>query len=1290
VSNYRTSDGRNSTYSFRYQYRAALLDLAGRGWLGFQTVTAIDEEFQTQTQTQYSQQFPETHSPQTITIGRSTDGALMRQDTYTYQSQVNAPNTGANIHLVQPTQLQVDYYTFAFPASAIKPVPDCTEIKTMGYDEFGNENLLAETGNALGAPLYTHHTYQNDPANWRLGFVIEEKKSADSAGNQVLTWAKTVYDPVTLDQKQHQLWNDQTRQWQTTTYAYDDYGNHLTTQDISGAVTTITYDDTYHTFKHTQTGTNAAGKTLTSTTTYYPAFGILQAKTDPNNVTTTQFVNNLGRVVEIQGPDATGNTVTLCQITWVTDSTGTYRKTVTPSGWKQEYLDGQRRVYRTAALGADGVSTVIVDKTFNGRGQVLTQSLPHYEGSTPLQTRNSYDNCGRLEQVVKPYISDTNPETTTLTTTMQFPAVNQMIQTEAAGQRDARVTQVKYCTFNGERQTISHTQSLDNGQTATTTLIYDPLGRLISITDPIGVANCAVYDSFNRKILNWQEINGTKQFVRTYTHDDANRKLIHTDPKGTVTTQTYDPLGRLIERDMQPPANSGMQPKTTTYTLDDPKHTYSQGRVSSVVLSDGEIYSFEYDARGNQTTTAIQLDSESYSFTKTYTLAGQVQTLTFPDGSVQTNQYNAASQRDSISLQDKSQAQQVAGKYTAFNAFGMPTQATCGTETVMQMAYEFDATGRLNGQSLTGTNGTAIASTKFSWNDFYQLAEIQDNVIPDNSQAYHYDSVGRLHDASGDYPDQQYQYDAGGNLKLKDGITYQSEGLQVKTGTQNGETVFSASYDGNGNMTSATRNGVTTTYTYDADNQLVQSGDVTLTYDYTGRRLKKQIQGGITTYYLAPYYQVAVFPDGAKQHTIFVMGNHGVLAAVTAVDTGTPVPTKGVPAPGVFYLYQDHLQNSVHQIDTQGTIKTSIRYRPFGEIDSLQGNDTVQQKFTGKEWDDSLQLYYFGARYYDPVLGRFITQDTQLGAPLGQHDALHRYCYTTNDPTNLIDPDGHSLRWEWLVHAIADVVLIIAGVALMALTPFGGPASTILGSTLLGAGLGGAVYDITQAATHKDLSWKNWGTSIGIGAAGGLISGGFAAGAGALVDAGAAAAEAAGNLARAGAFGVRGVARVAINTGLGGFVGNAASGGVGTVLSNLASHQSLTLGLTAGALLGGALGAIGGAIGEGAASRLSSMVDQFTPAGKAANDVIDQIRGLNPLPLDETDVGDEDLINAMRGFKAQRQRSMEIYLVRVVENTVKNNTILAFVGSAWTSIATGLTSGESAAWNKAKWVTPNW
>ncbi len=1188
VSAHSKGDGRGNTYSFQHRYAAARMDTTGRGWLGFQTVTVIDVEMQKQTQTTYSQLFPETHSPQTVTVTRSTDTALMRKDTYTYQSQTNAPNTNANIHLVQPTQLQVDYYTFA---DASHPVPDCTEIKSMEYDEFGNETLLGETGSAVGEPLYTIHAYDNDATNWRLGFVTEQKQSADSAGNQVFTWAKTVYDPTTLDQTQHQLWNDQTQQWQTTTYTYDDYGNRLTVTDVSGAVVSVTYDDTYHTFKHTETGTNAAGKTLPTTSTYHPEFGVLNTKTDPNSVTKTQLVDGLGRVTQTQGPDPTGNIITLAEVSWATDSTGTYRRTVTPAGWKQEYVDGLKRAYRTTALGADGSSTVIVDKTFNGQGKTLTQSLPYYEGNTPLLVSNTYDNYGRLVQVVKPY------QKTTLTTTMVFEKVNQMTQTEAKGQTDTRVTQTVYNTFNGKRHPISQTHVLSNEQTATTTYDYDALGRLLNVTDPIAVANGATYDSLSRKISSWQEINGTKQFVHTYQHDDANRKLIHTDPKGTVSTQIYDPLGRLIERDMQPAANSTMQPKKTTYVLDDPTHAYSQGKVSSVTLSDGEVYLFEYDPCGNQSKTTIQLDGDSYLFEKVYNVMGQVQTLTFPDGSVQTNSYNTAAQRDGVSLQNGSQAQQAAAKYTAFNAFGMPTHATIGVETLMEMVHEFDDTGLLNSQSLTGANGSAIASTSFAWNDFHQLDGIQDEVTPDNSQSYQYDPVGRLQNASGDYGDQGYEYDLGGNLTLKDGITYQSDGHQVKTGTQNGETVFNAEYDDNGNMTSTTRNGVMTTYTYDADNYLVQSGEATITYDYTGRRLKKQIQGSVTTYYLAPYYQVNVFPNGAKQHTIFVMGNHGVLASVTGVDAGTPTPTKGVPAPGVFYLYQDHLQNSVYQIDPQGNKTTSIRYRPFGEIDKLEGDDTVPQKFTGKEWDDSLQLYYFGARYYDPALGRFITQDDQLGAPLGHHDALHRYCYTTNDPANLIDPDGHATWWQMLGHFILDAFAIVAGAALMVLTPFSAGLAAVAGSTLLGFGLSGLVSDIT---TCVDLGKKHkfnndrdnevdrqWGIQLGIGAAGGLITGGLGTGAGALVGRAASAIQAVVGVTEQTAARA---ANVVMNYVVGGVIANAGSGALGAVMGNAAAGQSLSQGVGFAALMGGVFGVMGTGGNEFATSNLSSAV----------------------------------------------------------------------------------------------------
>ena len=62
-------------------------------------------------------------------------------------------------------------------------------------------------------------------------------------------------------------------------------------------------------------------------------------------------------------------------------------------------------------------------------------------------------------------------------------------------------------------------------------------------------------------------------------------------------------------------------------------------------------------------------------------------------------------------------------------------------------------------------------------------------------------------------------------------------------------------------------------------------------------------------------------------------------------------------------------------------------------------NDNVGYKFTGKLGDDSIGLIYFGARWYDPEVGRFLTQDPVK-------DGLNWYAYCNNNPLRFTDPDG--------------------------------------------------------------------------------------------------------------------------------------------------------------------------------------------------------------------------------------------------------------------------------------------
>ncbi len=105
-----------------------------------------------------------------------------------------------------------------------------------------------------------------------------------------------------------------------------------------------------------------------------------------------------------------------------------------------------------------------------------------------------------------------------------------------------------------------------------------------------------------------------------------------------------------------------------------------------------------------------------------------------------------------------------------------------------------------------------------------------------------------------------------------------------------------------------------------------------------------------------------------------------------------------------FYL-NDHLGSARMVIDSTGTVKdTYKRYYAFGDAAQQTVSTDQRYRYTGKPFDDegAFDLYYYGARYYDPKLGRFIAVD-----PLaGKYPSWSPYAYTLDNPMNLLDPDG--------------------------------------------------------------------------------------------------------------------------------------------------------------------------------------------------------------------------------------------------------------------------------------------
>ena len=85
--------------------------------------------------------------------------------------------------------------------------------------------------------------------------------------------------------------------------------------------------------------------------------------------------------------------------------------------------------------------------------------------------------------------------------------------------------------------------------------------------------------------------------------------------------------------------------------------------------------------------------------------------------------------------------------------------------------------------------------------------------------------------------------------------------------------------------------------------------------------------------------------------------------------------------------------------DDDQNVLARYEYDVFGAIRAETGTSDNTRKFTGKEFDADSKLYYYGARYYDPYIGRFTQRD-----PIG--DGVNWYAYTYNNPLRFIDPTG--------------------------------------------------------------------------------------------------------------------------------------------------------------------------------------------------------------------------------------------------------------------------------------------
>jgi RHS repeat-associated protein len=809
---------------------------------------------------------------------------------------------------------------------------------------------------------------------------------------------------------------------------YDACGRPLNSTDANGNVTTTAYTPSGCVMPQTVTVTNPLGQSATSSLDY--ATGVITDSTDANNKATHMQYDGLGRVVKAWRPGADRNgpasvqyTYTLSQSvassvrsdvyvagayqsSWTfVDSLGETRQTQTQTASNQvllgntDYASGLA-VITEAAVGTTGTA---------GQG-LLTFDKTQNEGGWNATT---YDAFGR------PLISSRHYKTAAATSTSYSYAGDTTTVTPPAplGQT---ITTTDVLGRTVGRQEPAGT----NGAIVTTAYVYNNLGQLTKLTDAEGNVTTYAFDGLGRGIATTEPDAGTSSTA----YDPNGNATLVTDAKNQVIAATFDALDRpLTQR-----ANSATGPLLTARTYD----TAPDGTV----LKGVPFTATSYDTSGNAFTTTFTYDANYLVSAKTLTvpssqgaLAGtySVTGMTYDETGAplsanlpavanlpaETLTYGYDSVRRLLSVSGNPNGTSTAyvqtTSYDTLGRLATQTHGNAGALTTQDTVNYDGITTKPSLLSTTLTTATgAVSYATYDTLGYDAAANVARYTRYDPTNGSHqsacnsYDPVGRLSNAHTVNGTACAAYDGTGQAPYNLSYTYSPTGNMLTETTTAGSNQYTYPTAGNPlgvsqphAVSSIGGNG----YTYDANGSMTAAPGRTQTWDIFNRLASVTTATG-TESYIYDADGNRLIRKNPTSTTLFTDNQEITLTGTTLTATryyGTSAMRSGPT--DLWYLATNDQGSDTAAVQVATGTVTQELYDPWGKARGTNGQPAGDRSFLNKP-TDATGLSYLGARFYDPVIHKFLSADPLAG--LSDPQSLNPYSYAGNNPTSASDKSG--------------------------------------------------------------------------------------------------------------------------------------------------------------------------------------------------------------------------------------------------------------------------------------------